>query len=336
MVEYIRPDEMSHQLILDIWSASQKPGVDVEVYVLKLEYEKYQKTIGQIRIGKIRRLLDKEPRLDRKILDVFHDLSSASQLILRGGIQNHMVNRASAVVSRLVAELMESNQAVGTLSKMISIDPTLYDHSASVAMLSGIVAQQYQLRVFTLGELETIILAGLYHDSGKGHIPNHILNKPGKFSDSEFAIMKQHASLGHREISRVISQGAAIDPVVALVALEHHERMNGTGYPLKKAGKAEESKNGIHLYSRIVAVADTYSALLMKRVYKPALSAEEAITKMHSFASNHFDEDVFLPFAAHVLASLQQFEEVDTKPISEDSQKDKVMLYMMNGEPVFV
>ena len=114
-------------------------------------------------------------------------------------------------------------------------------------------------------EIDLIAECGLYHDAGKANIPNSILNKPGKFTDEEYEIMKTHAYLGYKILSKAIKDGCPIEEIVARVALEHHERFKGNGYPYGRVGKFEDDpENGIHVYSRIVAIADCYSALLME------------------------------------------------------------------------
>lgn len=102
-----------------------------------------------------------------------------------------------------------------------------------------------------------------------------------------------------------IANGAPIDEIVARVALEHHERFTGKGYPAGRRGRWEEDPElGIHVYSRIVSIADAYSALLMKRVYKPALPAEKALELMERSAPDDFDREIFEPFALGVKQSL--------------------------------
>ncbi len=117
--------------------------------------------------------------------------------------------------------------------------------------------------------------------------------------------MKTHVQYGHKELMNAISNGAPIEEIVARVALEHHERFTGKGYPAGRRGRLEEDPElGIHVYSRIISIADAYSALLMKRVYKPALPAEKALELMERSAPDDFDSEIFQPFATGVKGSL--------------------------------
>jgi HD-GYP domain-containing protein (c-di-GMP phosphodiesterase class II) len=152
--------------------------------------------------------------------------------------------------------------------------------------------------------------AGLYHDIGKTCVPNFILNKPGKFTPEEFEIMKSHTTLGHEELAKISHQGGGIDHLCCRVALEHHEKFDGSGYPLGKKGRFEsDEENGIHLFSRIVSIADVYSALLMKRVYKPAYSSQDAVKTMAETATRDFDPEIFSDFVRTVIKSLNLHEE---------------------------
>ena len=98
--------------------------------------------------------------------------------------------------------------------------------------------------------------------------------------------------------------------MVARVALEHHERFTGKGYPYGLKGRLEEDpENGIHVYSRIISIADSYSALLMERVYKPALPAQQAIDILTKNAYENFDPDIFFPFINAMQDSIEKLSE---------------------------
>ena len=310
IIEYIKPSELSTELLRHIWIASLKDEADVEICVKKVDHPKFTEVIDRVRSQKIEILLEKQPALDRKTLHVFSDLSRASQMVLRGGINKDVAHKVSAAASFMVSNLMDNDLAMSTLSRMINIDPTLYDHSASVAMFAGIMANQQFKKTIGAKQTEIIAQCGLYHDAGKACIPNAILNKPDTFTLEEFEIMKTHAILGYKELTKAIDSGSPIDKVVAQVALEHHERFEGQGYPHGRAGRLEQDKeNGIHPYSRIISIADSYSALLMERVYKPALPAEKAIRILEETASSNFDPDIFHPFIDAMKRSLQMLEE---------------------------
>jgi putative nucleotidyltransferase with HDIG domain len=229
---------------------------------------------------------------------------------VRGGITNEVASKVRASAAHLVNNLMDNGMAIATLSRMVTHDPTLYDHSASVAMLAGMIAGRCLEKPLSTKETEVVAQCGLYHDVGKTCVPSGVLNKPGRFTDDEFAVMKTHALLGEKELQKVVDGGAPIDEMAVRVAGEHHERFFGGGYPRGKKGRFEDNKEaGIHLYSRIVTIADVYSALLMKRVYKPAYEAQDAIKIMAQTAEKEYDPIIFPRFLKSVVGSLNEFQE---------------------------
>jgi len=123
-------------------------------------------------------------------------------------------------------------------------------------------------------------LAAPMHDTGKIGIPSEILRKPAKLDADEWVVMKTHTRIGHNILSH--SQ-APVFQLAAEVALRHHEQWDGSGYPDGLAGEA------IPIAARIVAVADVFDALTMKRPYKNAWPVEDAIAQLERGAGRHFD-----------------------------------------------
>ena len=307
MVEFVRPKDLSDQLLNAMWKATLIDDADVEICLLKADYPKFENVINTVREGKLKKVLEQDPTLDPRVLDVYGSLSGASQMVLRGGIDATVADRATAAAAHLMRSQLNNHIAVGTISRMIQCDSTLYDHSASVAMFSGIIAGAVGKNL-SQREREVVTQCGLYHDTGKSCVPGHILNKPGKFTPEEFEVMKTHASHGHAELMKAIDKGAPIDPVAARVALEHHERFNGGGYPHGRKGRLEDDgDNGIHLYARIVTIADVYSALLMRRVYKEPMSSAQALEVMSACAEREYDPEIFSVFHQHIEETLRVF-----------------------------
>ncbi|MEA2100303.1 MAG: response regulator [Campylobacterota bacterium] len=141
-------------------------------------------------------------------------------------------------------------------------------------------------------ECELVLYAAPLHDIGKVGIPDKILLKPGRFEGNEFSIMKQHAVLGAKML-----EGADQFPVLKaghIIALEHHEKWDGSGYPNGVKG------SDIHLYARIVAVADVFDALSSKRCYKDPMPLEKVLTIMKNDARTHFDPDLITLFLDNI------------------------------------
>jgi putative two-component system response regulator len=177
-------------------------------------------------------------------------------------------------------------------------DPETGDHIQRMAHYSWMIAVRLGL---PLEQQQLILEAAPMHDVGKVGIPDHILLKPGKLDEAEFSIMRQHPVIGHQILSESKSP---LLQMAASIALSHHEKFNGSGYPLGLKGDA------IPLVGRIVAVADVFDALTSARPYKPAWDMDRAVTFMREQRGLHFDPqcvDVFLGQLDDVQSVRQRF-----------------------------
>jgi HD-GYP domain-containing protein (c-di-GMP phosphodiesterase class II) len=121
-------------------------------------------------------------------------------------------------------------------------------------------------------DIHDVGVAGLLHDVGKTKIPTNILNKPGRLDDAEFEVMRHHAVYSYR----IIKDHADLSDDVKMAVLQHHEKINGTGYPLAVPG------DQINPYAKVLAVSDVYDALVTERPYKTAFSQREAVEMVMS------------------------------------------------------
>lgn len=323
MIEFIKPKELSVELLEQIWKAILKYETDINVCLQKNDVSKFQAVIAKIRDKKISKVLETNPNLDRKTLELFSNLSRVSQMVVRGGLSKQVSEEIVSSTQYTIANLIDNDHAIGTLSRMITIDPSLYDHSASVAMFSGIIGKKALANPLSDDEAAVLMSCGIYHDTGKTGIPGSILNKPGKLSEDEFEIIKKHPMIGYEELVNAMNQGCSIHKLVPIVALEHHEKIGGGGYPDGKKGRLEENGNGIHLFSRITTIADVYSALLMERIYKPALTPEDAIKTLIKMGSQHFDVDILNPFIILITKSLNSMKSLS---------KEKGKIFYMDSD----
>ncbi|MBI5360879.1 MAG: response regulator [Planctomycetes bacterium] len=145
-------------------------------------------------------------------------------------------------------------------------------------------------------ECELLLYASPLHDVGKIGIPDRILLKPGKLTEEEFEVMKTHTTIG----GKILDKSDKYDTIRAgqIIAMEHHEKWDGTGYPNALKG------DNIHIYGRIVAIADVFDALSSKRVYKSAFPLEETLSIMKNMRGRHFEPellDLFLGNIDHFL-----------------------------------
>lgn len=162
------------------------------------------------------------------------------------------------------------------------------NHVKRVSEYSKLLGELLEL---TSQEIELLAIASPVHDIGKLTVPDAILNKPGPLNAEEFEIIKLHASAGHDILS---SSNKIILRTAAIIASQHHEKWDGSGYP---QGLREEE---IHLYGRIVALADVFDALGSDRVYKKAWPIEQIISYMLEQRGHQFDPLLVDIFIKHI------------------------------------
>lgn len=162
-------------------------------------------------------------------------------------------------------------------------DPYTKDHSTSVSKFSEALARAINLPE---EEVERIKLGALLHDVGKIGIPETVLQKQGPLSDEEWTIMKQHPTIG---AEKVLNPNPALRDLIPIV-LYHHERIDGKGYP------EGISNNKIPLAAKIVAIADTYHALISDRPYRRGMNYEKAISILKEGAGSQWDADLIRTF----------------------------------------
>ena len=165
-----------------------------------------------------------------------------------------------------------------------------------------------------------VYLTSPLHDIGKVGIPDHILLKPGKLTDSEFEVMKQHAQIGSETLDAALKArpDAGYLRMARDIAQTHHEKYDGSGYPLGLQG------DQIPLCGRIVALADVYDALTTKRIYKSAFSHQRARDIIVDGAGKHFDPvivDAFLAIEERFIDIRQRFGESDSLQLTEPESK---------------
>lgn len=167
-------------------------------------------------------------------------------------------------------------------------------HIQRIGITSRIVSEQLKATKYlciTDEFIDKIEKAAPFHDIGKISIPDNILKKPGKLTDEEFEIMKTHTIKGQEAIRKLIELNEDSFLVMAEeIALYHHEKWDGSGYPFKIKG------NQIPLSARIISVVDAYDAMTSKRIYKTEIPHEEAIQILIKESNKHFDPTIVKAF----------------------------------------
>lgn len=157
-------------------------------------------------------------------------------------------------------------------------DPYTAGHQRRVTKLACTIGEEMGL---SKDRIEGLRMSGELHDIGKIHVPAEILSKPGQISEAEYTIIKTHSQVGH-DILKTIE----FPWPVAKIVLQHHERINGSGYPLGLTGK------DILLEAKILAVADVIEAMATHRPYRPALSIEDALKEISKNKGKLYDAKV--------------------------------------------
>jgi len=178
---------------------------------------------------------------------------------VQGGMPNIPVMEVREVVAPMVRSVEEQPNFLLSLRRGSHVDSYRYEHAIAVGLISFMIAKWLKVPE---KEWMQIALAGTLVDIGKTKIDQRILLKPGKLTPAEYEEMKKHTVYGYQ----LIKASPGLSEGVALAALQHHEREDGSGYPLGLPGSK------LHLYSKIVAVADVYHAMCSDRVYQKAQS----------------------------------------------------------------
>lgn len=192
------------------------------------------------------------------------------------------------VVNDIVDEILSSDQILLNLRDIRSYDNYLFSHSLGVTVLSIVMGRNMKQDERFLRDLG---IGCMLHDIGKLDIPKEILDKPGRLTEEEFEIVKSHTQYGYR---RILDQDNELPATSAHVAWEHHERIDGTGYPRGLRG------DKIHIFSRIAGIADVYDAMTVDRVYRKAYPPNEAVEFIMGASGTLFDHEIVRVFVKSV------------------------------------
>ena len=188
------------------------------------------------------------------------------------------LDRVSPVVQGITESILRNPGALMGLLRIKSKDDYTFLHSVSVCTLMVAFCRSRAMDADTTWQAG---LGGLLHDTGKALIPDHILNKPGRLTDEEYAIVKKHPQDGYE----ILLKSPDIGPIPLDITLRHHERRDASGYPgAHHAGQISE-------LVQMAAIVDVYDAITAERCYHKGISAAEALRKLHEWSRHHFNPD---------------------------------------------
>ena len=186
------------------------------------------------------------------------------------------------LVEEISRSVSRNPDALVSLARLKTQDNYSYMHSVAVCALMVALGRTLGL---DLAGCRAAGLAGLMHDVGKAVMPLEVLNKPGKLTDAEFAVMRSHPERGHA----LLLEGRGATPEMLDVVLHHHERIDGTGYPRRICGEAFTA------LARMGAICDVYDAITSNRPYKAGWDPAQSIARMAGW-KGHFDPVLFSAF----------------------------------------
>lgn len=182
------------------------------------------------------------------------------------------------VIDSILDDVTSNRDAMVMLLNIHASDHYLFQHSVNVCIYTTILGQAYG---YSREELATLSLGALLHDIGKTQLPPEVLLKPGSLTEEEFEIIKSHPMEGFK----LLKDEPNVPLLAAHIALQHHERVNGSGYPRAIAG------DDIHEYARWVGLADSYDAMTSHRVYRAAMLPHEAMEIIFTGAGTLYDQE---------------------------------------------
>ncbi|NLT94913.1 MAG: HD-GYP domain-containing protein [Clostridia bacterium] len=238
-------------------------------------------------IMKLQKLRSMVVTLD--LTKVYMKATAACRVLMLKAAKGQTVEREEVfeVVDPFIKEANREKNAARLLLQLQSQDEYTFQHTVNIGIIARFIGRWLG---YGPTELDEITLAGTLHDIGKSQIPLRILNKPASLTDYEYEVIKKHTRRGYEilKVSGGYSEG------VMLAVLQHHERIDGRGYPLGLKGKQ------IHPYARIVAIADIYHAMTSDRVYKRKVNPLTALDSMRK-CLNDLDAEIILVFIEKML-----------------------------------
>lgn len=233
------------------------------------ESQELEKPISAVARNNISKYREPDPAKVTLTESVKKRVSEGIQYLYNNSDSDSFAQTTDTITNDLMKAIQDNDAIAVDINALKTSDEYTFKHSVDVATMSMIIAKKQGLKK---EDIHNIGIAGLLHDMGKSKIPLEILNKPARLNDEEFAVMKQHSVYGYR----ILSEKNEFSTEISLAVLQHHEKMNGKGYPMGVTG------DKITPYAKILSVADVYDALVTERPYKKSFSQRTAVEMIMS------------------------------------------------------
>ena len=206
----------------------------------------YEHTCNEVNTKSSELITAKYKESINDVKEMFHDISSGKDI---------SIEKVNSISESIAFRINENSDIITCINQIKNSDEYTYTHSVNVAMICMLIGKWMK---YDIEKIKLLVQAALLHDIGKIKVPSEILNKPAKLTDVEFVEMRKHPVYGYRIVDEIVS----INSEVKKSILMHHEREDGTGYPVGL------KSSQINEFAKIIPIADIYDAMTSNRVYK--------------------------------------------------------------------
>lgn len=285
----VTKDTMISSLIVDkLRNFSGTKEVYVKVAKNKLDI----KTVVELPSGETKEVLSSDLNLEysqerylikEKFEEMHVSIKKSFDELSRNNTGTEIKKELEKTVEEIKNSLSVNVDLLNEILDVKAVDEYLYNHSLNVAVISNLIGKWIGL---SQADLDILVLAGLVHDIGKLKVDQAVLHKPGRLTDSEFAEMKKHPAYSHKML---VEMGYTDQKMLKAVTL-HHEKEDGTGYPLGIAG------DRIPIHAKILAIADIFDAMTSNRVYKERVSPFKVLEMFQNQTFGKLDYNIIMTF----------------------------------------
>lgn len=232
--------------------------------------------------------IDAKIRAIDTIRNIFHQMTiQQKDGKNRGFIPPKSYHTVKDVIKDILNNLQKNKESLFNMVQVMSTDLSTYVHCVNVAVLSILTGKGMG---FSRSELIDLGTGALMHDIGKAEIPIEIINKPDKLTDEELEMIKRHAVLGYQ----AVKENNSVSTFIKTIILMHHERLDGSGYPLGVMG------DKINKYTRIVSICDVFDALISDKVYREKMPIYKALELIECQVGRKLDEKIYKVFVKNI------------------------------------